>query len=514
MGLVRRWVWRTVDRHRPKPVQRTRAEVRRRLPTPRAAARTAVDELDDRVGVAGFGRQLADKIFPDHWSFFLGEIALYAFVVLVLTGIFLTLYYVPSSVKVVYQGPYRPLDGVTVSKAYASVMTLSFGVRAGLFMRQLHHWAADIFIGAIVVHMARVFFTSAYRKPRELNWGIGVTLLMLVIVNGYLGYSLPDDLLSGTGVRIGYGIVESIPFVGSYLAFWIFGGNFPGPDTLHRFYIAHVFIIPLLLLGLLSAHLALIFRQEHTQWPGKGRTEKNVVGLAMWPTFVAKTTGLFLMVTGVLGVMGGVAQIDPVWQYGSYDPSKASAAAQPDWYTGWLEGALRLMPGWEWTGLGHTEAWVTFVPAVALPIATFGLLYAWPYLELQWTGDRDSHHLLVPPRRRPRHTAAGAAVFAFYFMLLFTGGDDVIAQFLGISLPVTLTVLRVAVLVVPTIVGAMTWRICRDLTVGRPRRGPATRATVGLTAGGYYEARAEPVAEEKSLEPVRVPDVIVGGPDR
>lgn len=516
MGAVSRWAWRTLDRYRPKPVQRAEAEVRRRVPAPRQATRRAVDELDDRFGVAKFGHKLLDKIFPDHWSFFLGEIALYSFVVLVATGIFLTLYYVPSEVKVVYHGPYRPLDGVKVSEAFASVMRLSFAVRAGLLMRQLHHWSADVFIGAIVVHMSRIFFTSAYRKPRELNWWVGVTLLMLVIVNGYLGYSLPDDLLSGTGVRIGYSIVESIPFVGSYLSMWIYGGNFPGNDTLNRFYIAHVFIIPLLLIGLLGAHLGLVFRQEHTQWPGKNRTEKNVVGLPMWPTFVAKTTGLFMMVAGVLAIIAGVFQIDPIWQYGPYDPAKASTAAQPDWYTGWLEGALRLMPNWEWSGFGHTLVWVTFLPAVVLPGATFLLLYAWPVIERVWTGDRDLHHLLVAPRRRPRHTALGAAVFAFYFMLLFSGSDDVIADFLNISLPTTVWVLRVAVVVVPMVVGMVTWKACRDLSARADSPPPAARArtSVGLTTGSYYEVRADPPpAEDGELEPAPVPDVVVGVPE-
>jgi ubiquinol-cytochrome c reductase cytochrome b subunit len=510
VGPVSRWVWRYVDRHRPKPIERAKAEVRARVPSAGKATRRAVRELDDRTGAAQFGHSLLDKIFPDHWSFFLGEIALYCFVVLVATGVFLTLYYVPSSVKVIYHGPYRPLDGQRVSEAFASSMNLSFGVRAGLLVRQMHHWAADIFIGAIVVHMSRVFFTSAYRKPRGMNWAIGVTLLMLAIVNGYLGYSLPDDLLSGTGVRIGYGIVESIPFVGSYLAFWIYGGNPPGPDTLHRFFVAHIFIVPLLLFGLLGAHLALIFRQEHTQWPGEGRTEKNVVGLPMWPTFVAKTTGLLLMVAGVLGIMAGLAQIDPIWQYGAYDPSKASSAAQPDWYTGWLEGALRLMPSWEWTGWGHTVVWVVFVPAVVLPVATFLFLYAWPLVDRVWTGDREIHHLLVAPRRRPLHTALGATVFAFYFMLLFAGGDDVLAGFLGVSVGVMVWVLRVAVLVVPAVVGITTLKICRGLL---PEAMPRARSMVALTADHHFELRREVTGSRgPDREPAPVPDVILGAP--
>ena len=220
-----------------------------------------VDELDDRLGVAKGGRVLLDKIFPDHWSFMLGEIALYSFVVLIATGIFLSLYFVPSTNQVIYHGSYRPLDGQYVSEAYRSTVSISFDVRGGLLVRQMHHWAADIFTGSMIVHMARIFFTGAFRKPRELNWTIGITMLILAIFEGFIGYSLPDDLISGTGLRIGYSIAESIPIIGSYLVSFLWGGRFPGDIIIPRFYIIHVLIIPLVLLGLISVHLGLLVRQ-------------------------------------------------------------------------------------------------------------------------------------------------------------------------------------------------------------------------------------------------------------
>ncbi|OYV23716.1 MAG: cytochrome b, partial [Acidimicrobiales bacterium 20-64-4] len=263
-----------------------------------------LNELDDRLGVAKGGRTFLDKIFPDHWSFMLGEIALYSFMVLMLTGVFLTLYYVPSQTVVTYNGSYLPLFGQKMSEAYASTVNLSFAVRGGLLMRQMHHWAADIFAGAIVVHMARIFFTGAFRKPRELNWTIGTTLLILAIANGFLGYSLPDDLVSGTGIRIMYSIILSVPVVGTYVAFFLFGGNFPGTDILARFFILHVLVIPLIILGLVGAHLFLLVRQKHTQFPGPGRTENNVVGSPMFPVFMAKTTGFLMFVTGVIALLG------------------------------------------------------------------------------------------------------------------------------------------------------------------------------------------------------------------
>jgi ubiquinol-cytochrome c reductase cytochrome b subunit len=292
--------------------------------------------VDDRLGIAKGGRTFVDKIFPDHWSFMLGEIALYSFVILLGTGVFLTLYYIPSGHEIIYHGSYIPLRGQHVSEAYASSVDLSFDVRTGLLMRQAHHWAADIFLGAIAVHMARVFFTGAFRKPREFNWIVGTLMLILGIVNGFLGYSLPDDLVSGTGIRIAFSIIESIPLVGSYLGFFLFGGNFPGTGiVLERFYIIHVLIVPAVIVGLLAAHLGLLVKQKHTQFPGKGKTEHNVVGSPMFPTFIAKTTGFLFMSSAVIFGLGGFAQINPIWQFGQYQPFQISSAVQPDWYMGW-----------------------------------------------------------------------------------------------------------------------------------------------------------------------------------
>jgi ubiquinol-cytochrome c reductase cytochrome b subunit len=468
--------------------------------------------LDDRLGVAKGGRTFLDKIFPDHWSFLLGEIALYSFVVLVATGVFLTLYFVPSAAQVVYHGRYKPLDGVKMSAAYASTVHISFGVRSGLVIRQMHHWAADVFIGAIAVHMCRIFFTGAFRKPRELNWIIGVTLLFLAIVNGFLGYSLPDDLISGTGLRIAYSIILSIPLVGSYLAEFVFGGVFPGNgDIIQRMFILHVLIIPVIIAGLIGAHLALLVKQKHTQFPGKGRTEKNVVGSPMFPTFMAKTTGFFFMVAGVLWLLGGVAQINPIWQFGPYIPYKISYAVQPDWYMGWLDGALRIMPSWEFAGFGHTIPFEVFLPGVLFPGLTATLFVLWPFIEQKLTGDRAEHHLLDRPRDRPRRTAIGAAALSFYFMLFCASSTDLLANFLHISLNIVLWSFRFLVIVVPIVVGLFTYRICLDMA-GAPRVGKRKRAMVVLRTpeGEYYTVEAEPRPGEghEELEPVPVPDFI------
>jgi ubiquinol-cytochrome c reductase cytochrome b subunit len=467
-----------------------------------------VDELDERFGVAKGGRVLLDKIFPDHWSFMLGEIALYSFVVLLATGVFLSLYFVPSTSQVVYHGSYKPLDGQWVSDAYRSTVNISFDVRGGLLVRQMHHWAADIFTGAIVVHMGRIFLTGAFRKPRELNWTIGLLMLILAIFEGFIGYSLPDDLISGTGLRIGYSIAESIPLVGSYLVSFLWGGSFPGDIIIPRFFIIHVLIIPLVLLGLIAAHLGLLVRQKHTQFPGEGRTEHNVVGSPMFPTFAAKTTGFLFMVTAATALLGALAQINPIWQFGSYDASKISYAVQPDWYMGWLDGALRIMPSWEFAGFGHTIPLEVFLPAVVFPGLIFTICFLWPSIERRVTGDNEIHHLLDSPRNRPKRTAAGVAMFALLFTLFAASSTDVMANFFHVSLNATLWFFRIAVVVVPIVAGLVTYQICREMQgvhgIGKRKRAVIVRRS----AQGEYTtvpAPPRPDDERTELDPEPVP---------
>src|SRR5680860_1305369 len=251
---------------------------------------------DDRLGLATMGKKQIRKVFPDHWSFMLGEIALWSFVVLLLTGVFLTLWFKPSMAEVVYNGSYDQLRGLHMSEAYASTLEISFDVRGGLLMRQIHHWSAMLFIAAMFVHMMRVFFTGAFRKPRELNFVIGGLLLMLGILEGFAGYSLPDDLLSGTGLRIAAGLMKSIPVLGTYVSFFLFGGEFPGDDIIPRLFTVHVLLLPALLLALIGAHMLLLVYHKHTQWPGPGRTEKNVVGFPMLPVYAAKAGGFLSLI--------------------------------------------------------------------------------------------------------------------------------------------------------------------------------------------------------------------------
>ncbi|MDH5225704.1 MAG: cytochrome b, partial [Actinomycetota bacterium] len=278
--------------------------------------RRLVDGVDERLDGTSFIRRNLGKVFPDHWSFMLGELALYSFVMLLLTGTFLSLFFVASPAETVYRGPYAPMQGSEVSLAYESVLRISFEVRAGLVMRQTHHWAALVFVASMTAHLVRVFFTGAFRKPRELSWIIGVTLLVAGIGGGFTGYSLPDDLLSGTGLRIIYSAVLSIPVVGTWLAYLFFGGEFPSAELIPRLFVMHILLIPALITGLLSAHLALVWHQTHTQFRPKGTPESSVTGTPVWPKFALKSVGLAFITFAVLAALGGLFQINPVWLYG------------------------------------------------------------------------------------------------------------------------------------------------------------------------------------------------------
>ncbi len=428
----------------------------------KAASGTAT-WVDDRLGSANFVRRSLNKVFPDHWSFMLGEVALYSFIMLLLSGTYLTLFFEGSSKEVVYNGSYTPLKGIPMTAAYASTLDLSFDVRGGLIMRQIHHWAALLFMAAILVHLARVFFTGAFRKPRELNWVLGVGLLVLGMVEGFAGYSLPDDLLSGTGLRIAYSIALSTPVVGTWLSFLVFGGEYPGGHIIERLYPIHILLVPGIILALIGAHMALVWYQKHTQFAGPGRTESNVVGSRFFPAMATKMLGFNLMVFAVLTALGGLAQINPIWLYGPYDPSQVSAGSQPDWYIGFLDGSTRLMPNWELRALGHTFSPNVMLPTQILPGVVFTLLALYPFLEAKITGDRAYHNILDRPRDKPVRTGLGVMAITFYMILLIAGGNDIIASIFHISINQITYTLRVAIFVLPVLMYWVTRRICLSL---------------------------------------------------
>ncbi|MFF7754611.1 cytochrome bc complex cytochrome b subunit [Streptomyces sp. NPDC007971] len=482
----------------------------------RRAERLA-DAADARLPVME-GGALLRKAFPEHWSFLLGELALYSLLVLILTGVWLTFFFQPEMREVVYDGSYVPLRGVLMSAAFDSTLRISFDVRGGLLMRQAHHWAALVFVAAIGLHMLRIFFTGAFRRPRELNWTIGLTLFVLALAEGFAGYSLPDDLLSGTGLRIAQGIMLSLPVVGTYVAFFAFGGQYPGHDIVTRLYPVHILLLPGALIALVTVHLMLVFTLKHTQWRGPGRTQGNALGKPLFPHFTALSAGLSLTVAGVLVLLSGVAQVNPIWNYGPYRPDVVSTGSQPDWYVGFLEGALRMVPPWETDVAGHTLMWNVLLPAVVLPGLLFTVLYAYPFVEQRLTGEwQREQHLCDRPRERPVRTGLGVAGTVFYAVLLVAGGNDIIAQTFRISVNALTWILRVALVAAPVLAFVLTRWLCRALTAAECERlaeGVPTGEIRQSVTGGYDDDH-EPVERFRPGAPRRpLTGARTGTPDR
>ncbi len=475
--------------------------------------------VDDRLGSSNFIRRSLNKVFPDHWSFMLGEIALYSFIVILLTGVYLTLWFKPSMIEVVYDGSYAPLKGVKMSESMASTLDISFDVRGGLLIRQIHHMAALFFVAAIAIHLMRVFFTGAFRKPREINWVIGVVLFLLSIAAGFSGYSLPDDLLSGTGLRITQGIIQASPVIGTWFSFLVFDGEFPGTAFIPRLYGIHILLIPGLILGLVTAHLMMVWSQKHTQFPGPGRTNENVVGYPLMPVYMAKAGGFFFVVFGTITLLAGLFQINPIWAYGPYMPDQVTAGSQPDWYVGFLDGALRLMPPWEIVAFGYTLSLNLIIPAMLLAPLLLVLVGAYPWIERYATkGDKSEHHLLDRPRNAPTRTALGVAMVTFYIVLMIGGGNDIIAYNFDLSFNTMIRVLQILLFVGPVVAFIVTKRWClslqrrdRDLLL----HGRETGRVLRLPSGEFLEIHEEVDEETRAkimsktdLEPLALPEAV------
>ncbi|MET0989266.1 MAG: ubiquinol-cytochrome c reductase cytochrome b subunit [Glaciihabitans sp.] len=420
----------------------------------------AANYIDERTSISGLVREVGRKIFPDHWSFMLGEVALYSFVVILLSGTFLTFFFHASMVPVEYDGSYVPLKGIEMSAAMASSLDISFDVRGGLLMRQVHHWAALLFVASIGLHMLRVFFTGAYRKPREINWVIGFVLFILAMAEGFTGYSLPDDLLSGNGLRIIDGMVKGFPIVGTWISYLLFGGEFPGFEIISRLYVLHIMILPAILILALGAHLLLLIINKHTQFAGPGKTNDNVVGVPIMPIFAAKAGGFFFLVFGVIVLIAATVTINPIWNYGPYDPSPVSAGTQPDWYIGFADGALRLVPpGWEFVLFGFTVSMNILAPITVIGLFIV-LVLTYPFIEAWVTGDKREHHIADRPRNAPIRTSIGAAGVTFYAVLWAAASSDLIATHFFVSIESVIHTLQALLILGPIIAYQVTKRIC------------------------------------------------------
>ncbi|PPK64206.1 cytochrome bc complex cytochrome b subunit [Actinokineospora auranticolor] len=426
------------------------------------AAGGAAKWADDRFHPAGGLRKQLNKVFPTHWSFLLGEIALYSFIVLLLTGTYLALFFDPSMQEVVYQGSFNNLRGLEMSRAYESTLIITFDVRGGLFARQMHHWAALLFMASIVTHMFRVFFTGAFRRPREVNWVIGVNLFLIGATEGFAGYSLPDDLLSGAGLRIMSGLILSIPVLGTWVHWLLFGSEFPGEDIVPRLYTVHILLLPGILLALIGVHLALVWYQKHTQFPGVRRKETNVVGVRIMPVFAVKGGAFMAVVVGVCAALGGLFQINPIWNFGPFNAAHISAGTVPDWYMGWTDGLIRLWPAWE-VYLGNYTIPAAFFPfMLGLPLLG-GIAAVYPWIERKFTKDDAHHNLLQRPRDVPVRTSLGVMAITYFMVSLLSAANDVLAEKFFISLNATTWMGRIGLLVLPPIAYFITYRICLGL---------------------------------------------------
>ncbi len=441
-----------------------------RLTTPTKASagpsvvQKALDNADIRYHGARPLRTSLNKVFPSHWSFMLGEAALYSFIVLLLSGVYLTLFFDPSMAETVYTGVYEKLRGVPMSMAYNSTLNISFEVRGGLLIRQIHHWAALLFVFSMMLHMMRVFFTGAFRKPREVNWILGVLLLILGMAEGFLGYSLPDDLLSGTGLRAVSAFILSIPVIGTWTHWAVFGGDYPGEIIIPRFYSIHILLIPGIILALIGVHVALVWFQKHTQFAAPKATENNVIGLRVLPSFAAKGGGFFAVVFGIIAMMAGLFQINPIWNLGPYNPSQVSAGVQPDFYMGFLDGMVRIWPAWEIRNLfGHYMVPAVFFPSILGATILMIIVIAYPWIEKAFTKDDVIHNILQRPRDVPVRTALGVAFITFYLVNLINGANDLFAFKLDISLNVMTWAGRILSIIGPVIAYVVTYRLCLGL---------------------------------------------------
>ena len=434
---------------------------------------------------------LRHHVMPNHWSNLFGIVSAACFLVVLLTGFYLMFFYTPASTVVLYNGSYLPLHGVEVSSAYNSTLNISFEVRAGLLIRQAHHWAGLLLPASLIMQLLTTFFTGGFRNPRRGNWVLLFLIFGLALVGGWSGYALPDDMLSGTGLRIVEGIVLAVPVVGTWASSLLFGGPFPGEIIAHLYPI-HVAVVPALLIVLLTARIWIGYRQRPPQFSGPGRTEANVVGSRILPNGATRSTGLLLMVVGILFLISSTVTVAPIWLYGPADPGDASAGSQPDWYTGFLDGALRLVPpGWEFVWLGRTWTLAILVP-LAVVAAFLGFVLLYPYLEGWITGDYEEHHLLDRPRDAPTRTAIGVAGMVFYGVLWGAASADLISVRFHVGLESVVGFWQVAVLLAPTIAFVLTRRICfalqkkdRELVL----YGYETGRVVRLPGGEFIEVQ-------------------------
>lgn len=373
--------------------------------------------FDERLELKKFSDKFLTKAFPTHPTFLLGEIALFSFITLVVTGIFLGLFYEPSIRKV-------SLFGAMVPAAYASTVRIDL-LPLGMVIRRIHHWSAMIMIAAILTHLARIYFTSAYRKPRELNWLIGLVLLAMTMGAAFTGYLLPYSQFSVTATSIAYYISKSVPWIGGWISRLLFAGEFPADATVPRFFFLHVMLIPVALLGLVGLHLLILVKQKHTE-PAVNKKRKGasdgsrLIGIPVWPeqTFISLSLCFFLLFVVVM--MATYVPLNPIETYGP--PSPGTPLMRPDWYFLPIYGFLKLVPGDLSLTVAHAKITPETVGGVLFPGLLGLILAAIPFLDRV----SEPQNYLVNPLHRPLMTSLGIAGGTFLCMTTLAGYIDVL----------------------------------------------------------------------------------------
>jgi ubiquinol-cytochrome c reductase cytochrome b subunit len=294
---------------------------------------------------------------------------------------------------------------------------------------------------------------------------IGLAMLFLALLEGYLGYSMVDDLLSGMGLAIGYAVALSIPLIGGNLALLIWGAPYPGdPAFESRMFITHVFLLPIVIATLIAAHVALIAARHHTQFRESPRhTDRQVIGVPAFPGQAPRSLGLMAAVAAVLFLLGGLVQINPSWLWGPYETSLGTNGAQPDWYLGWLIGGLRLVPGFDVTIGSRTLIPNPFWGGALFPLVVLVVIAAWPWIERRLTGDRRAHNVLDRPRDAPLRTAFGLGFLSWVFLVFFAGSADRLFVFLGLPYTTQIWFWRFGVWIFPVLVAIVAYRTSKAL---------------------------------------------------
>ncbi|MFB6139812.1 MAG: cytochrome bc complex cytochrome b subunit [Halosimplex sp.] len=446
--------------------------------------------VDDRLDLES-DRDLLGKAFPAEDSFLLGEVALFCFLVLVLTGVFLGFFFEPSTSDVTYQGSVARFQGQDVPEAFVSVLNITYDVPFGMLIRRMHHWAAHLFIASLALHMLRIFFTGAYRNPREPNWLVGTGLAVMSMGAAYTGYALPFDEFASTATGIGYNLAKSIPLVGATFSKLIFGGSYPSSATIPRFYFLHVLIIPLTIAGLLAVHMVILVRQKHTEaerdgdvpgpepdgTAGDGGTavgaegaadprtavdredDSVVVGLPAFPNQAAVSAVVFFLTLATLSLLAGFLPVHNVAAYGPNDPAGTPNLIMPDWFLMWVYGFLKLLPSWLSVHvplLGEINA--EFVGGILAPTLVIGVVAAWPFIDYY----RDPEHFALNPLDRPRQTAVGVFGVTFIMIASIAGMNNIAAEVLGTETGPVNAVLWWAIVGWPTLCAGITYALLRD----------------------------------------------------